>query len=243
MATTTTGRDALEQMGLKRREAACYIALLELGPSGTGCIVKKTGIPSSKIYEILDRLLAQGLASCVTKNGKKEYRAADPKALLRIADERRRALVEAMPVFVQHRSISSSNEVEIFEGRTAVFRMFTAMIDDARAREQYLVFSIDEENKDDSVNLFFKNLAVRRKEKRLDTLLLKNARRVRKERHTKLQLRYTDLSLPQGVTVFRDNVILLSWAKEPVAVRIRSEQFASQMRKFFLELWRTAKRE
>ena len=129
----------------------------------------------------------------------------------------------------------------MYEGQKAIFSLFTNMISDAKPKEQYLVFSINEENKTDQANLFFKNLAIRRKEKKLDARLLKNIKFYVKEKHTKVKLRYTKFNLPQGITLFRNNVILLSWVESPVAIRIESEVFAQQLKKFFLDLWKIAK--
>ena len=55
----------LEDLGLSKREAKAYLALLELGSTTVGEIIKKTDIPSSKIYEVLDRLMKKGLVSYV----------------------------------------------------------------------------------------------------------------------------------------------------------------------------------
>jgi len=71
-------QEALQELGLNRRESICYTALLELGSSKTGAIVKKTGIPSSKIYEILDKLINRGLVSYIKIGKIKHYQASDP---------------------------------------------------------------------------------------------------------------------------------------------------------------------
>jgi hypothetical protein len=71
--------------------------------------------------------------------------------------------------------------------------------------------------------------------------LLKNIKDYKKEEHTKLKIRYTEFNLPQGITIFRDYVILVSWIDSPIAIKIESEVFAIQLKKFFLELWKIAK--
>ncbi len=49
---------ALEKIGLTNSEIKVYLSLLELGTVSKGAIVKKSGIASSKIYEITDKLIA-----------------------------------------------------------------------------------------------------------------------------------------------------------------------------------------
>ena len=234
--------EALQEFGLNRRESICYTSLLELGSSGVGEIVKKTGIPSSKIYEILDKLIKRGFVTYVIKNNVKHFQASDPKMLLNYIEERKRKVEEILPQLLLKQKLSKKQSVEIFEGQKAIFTLFTDLIRDATPNEVYLVFSINEENKSDQANLFFKNLAVRRKEKKLEVQLLKNIKYYIKEKHTKLKLRYTEFNLPQGITIFRNYVIILSWAESPVAIKIESDIFANQLREFFFELWKIAKK-
>ncbi len=146
-----------------------------------------------------------------------------------------------MPELLLKQKLSKKQSVELYEGQKAIFTLFTNLIADAKPKELYLIFSINEENKTDQANLFFKNLALRRKEKKLDIRLLKNIKHYVKEKHTKLKLRYTKFNLPQGITIFRNNVILLSWVESPMAIKIESEVFANQQREFFLDLWKTTK--
>lgn len=233
--------DALQDLGLSRRESICYNALLELGSCKTGIIVRKTGIPSSKIYEILDMLIKRGFVTYVIKNNVKHYQASDPKVLMSYIDEKKKDIQQLLPQLLMKQGFSDKQSVEIFEGQKAIFTLFSNLIVDAKPDEQYLVFSINEENKDDAANLFFKNLAVRRKDKKLDVQILKNERYYIKEKHTKVKLKYTKFNLPQGITIFRDNVILLSWTDIPTAIKIQSKTMSEQLKGFFNELWKESK--
>jgi len=234
--------ETLQEFGLNRRESICYIALLELGSSKVGNILKKTGIPSSKIYEVLDKLIKRGLVSYVIKNNIKHYQASDPKILISYAEEKKKKVEEIISELISKQKLSKKQSVEIFEGQKAIFSLFINLIGDAKPRELYLSFSILEENKNEQANLFFRNLTLRRKEKKLDVRLLKNIKHYKKEKHTKVKLRYTNFILPQGITIFRNQVILLSWVDYPIAIKIESEIVANQLRDFFLDLWKIAKR-
>ena len=233
--------EVLQELGLNRRESICYTALLELGSSKIGAIVKKTGIPSSKIYEILDKLIKRGLVSFVKIGKIKHYQASDPKTLLNYIDEKKKKIEEILPQLLLKQKLSTKQSVEMFEGQKALFSLFTHLINDAKTNEKYLIFSINEENKNDSANLFFKNLAVRRKDKKLDVRLLKNMKHYKKENHTKLKLKYTDFNLPQGITIFRNIVVIVSWVESPIAIKIESETISNQLREFFLDQWKIAK--
>jgi sugar-specific transcriptional regulator TrmB len=228
-------------LGLSRKESICYIALLELGSSKAGEIVKKTSIPSSRIYETLHKLIGRGLVSYVIKKNVKRYQASDPNSLLNYIQEKKDKVESILPQLLAKQNASKKQSVELYEGQKAIFTLFSNLVSDAKPGEMYLVFSINEENKTEQANLFFKNLSVRRKAKQLDVRLLKHIGYYIKEKHTKLKLKYTKLNLPQGITVFRDYVILLSWQTNPIAIKIQSEAFAHQQRQFFFDLWKHAK--
>lgn len=233
-------QETLEDLGLSRRESICYIKLLELGSTKTGRLVKESGIPSSKIYEILNKLISRGLASYIIIKGVKHYQASDPKTLLSYMEEKRKSVENIIPQLLIKQKFTSRQSVELYEGQKAVFSLFTTLIADAKTSEEYLIFSIDEENKSDATNLFFKNLTVRRKEKKLNVKLLKNKKYLTKEKHTKINVRYTNFDLPQGITIFRNTTILLSWEEQPSAVKIESAVISRQLRNFFLQQWKLA---
>ncbi len=234
--------EILQELGFSNRESICYTALLELGSSKTGAIIKKTGIPSSKIYEVLDKLVQRGLVSFIIKDNVKHFQASNPETLMNILDEKKRRLKQILPELLLKQKLSKKQSVEMFEGSKAVFTLFINLIADAKPKEPYFVFSLNEENKSEQANIFFKNLVLRRHEKGLDVRLLKNIDFYIKEKHTKLKLRYTDFNFPQGITIFRDYVIILSWVDSPVAIKIESEVFADQQREFFLDIWKSAKK-
>ncbi len=233
--------DTLQEIGLNKRESLCYTALLELGSSKVGPIIKKTAIPSSKIYEILAKLINKGFVTYIIKNNIKQYQASNPKALINYLEQKKKKIEEILPELLLKQQLSIRQSVELYEGQKAVFSLFTNLIQDAKPKEQYLIFSINEENKNKYTNLFFKNISIRRKEKKLDVRLLKNKKYYNRIIHKNLKIKYTQFNLPQGITIFRNNIILLSWKNNPIAINIESEDFAQQLRQFFLELWKEAK--
>lgn len=233
--------ELLQELDLNKRQSSCYLALLELGSSKVGSIIEKTSIPSSKIYDVLKSLIKKGLVSYIIKEKTKHFQASDPKSLLNILEQKKKDLEKSLPELIAKQNFSEKQKVEMFEGQKAIFNMFTNLISDTKPKESYRIFSINEENKNENCQVFFKNLAVRRKEKALDVMLLKPIKYYLKEKHTKLKLRYINLNLPQGITIFRNNIILLSWSVNPIAIKIESKQFSDQMNSFFTDLWNKAK--
>lgn len=234
----------LEELGFSKREIKAYIALLRLGSTTVGEIIKKTSIPSSKIYEVLNRLQNKGLVSYVIIRNIKHYQASDPAAIINSLDDKRKKVAELLPSLeAQKEFIGKRQSVEIYEGQKAIFSLFNSLIADAKPWEKYMVFSVQEE-KTKEAHLFFKNLSTRRKPKKLDVLILRGAsnRPANEGKHTKVKIRYTSFDFPEGMTIFQDNVILLNWTNRS-AIRIQSKSFSKQFSNFFMQLWAKAKEQ
>jgi len=234
----------LSELGLSKREAKTYLSLLELGSTTVSHIVRKTGIPSSKIYEVLERLQRKGLVSYVLVGGVRHYQSSDPKIILQQLDEKREKIKKILPVLISKQKLAKKQSVELYEGQKAVFAMFANLIRYGRRNELYMVFSVGEEIKNQKVHRFFKILSARRKARGMNVRLIRTERNRPswKKKHTKVKIRYTPFDFPQGITVFRDTVIVLMWEDVPYAIKIDSKIFADSFRKFFLQLWKSAKK-
>lgn len=98
--------------------------MLELGSSSTGPIVEKSGAASSKIYEVLEKLMQKGLVSVVIKSGVKHYESASPKRILDYLKEKQQTIeeqtknVEALLPELEMKQTLSKNKSEtlVFKG-------------------------------------------------------------------------------------------------------------------------------
>jgi len=71
----------LSEIGLNQSEIKVYLALLELGESKAGEIIKKSKLNSGRIYEIFDSLQKKGFISHINKSGIKYFSPTDPRKL------------------------------------------------------------------------------------------------------------------------------------------------------------------
>jgi sugar-specific transcriptional regulator TrmB len=234
--------ETLQEIGLSHRESKCYIALLELGSTKIGPLCKKTEIPSSKIYEILEKLIKKGLVAYTLKDNIKYFQASDPKNIINHLEDKKKMVEQIIPQLLLKQQFSKKQSVELFEGEKAILRLFTNRIADAKPKELYVEFAMSENNKTEQINRHFRTLTLKKKEKGLDVRILKNIKDYKREKHTKVKLRYTQFNLPQGISIFRDSVIITSWGETPTAIKIESELYAKQYKEFFLELWVGAKK-
>ncbi|RJG14400.1 TrmB family transcriptional regulator [Pseudomonas cavernicola] len=108
---------ALLALGLEGNKAAFYLAALELGEATVQAIASKAGIGRTTAYDVLGRLVEEGLVSQVEKDGKLRVIAEEPGALVRRAEELRRLAEEVLPDLrsLYNRS-QSKPRIRYFEG-------------------------------------------------------------------------------------------------------------------------------
>ncbi|MCD1294266.1 transcriptional regulator [Methanocella sp. CWC-04] len=70
--------DTLQRMGLTYYGASAYMALVEMGPSAAARIAEESGVPRSKIYEVLKRLEEENWVK-VEKGRPLTYKANHPR--------------------------------------------------------------------------------------------------------------------------------------------------------------------
>src|SRR3989338_5950464 len=131
----------LEELGLTQREIKTYCALLKTGPSTVGKIIKESGIPSSKIYEVLEKLKQRGLVSSIIKQNRQQFSAAEPATLLTYLDEQRRRVAETVvPKLEQMRaSHGPAHQATVYEGVRAIKTIYDLMLKVPRGETIYVL--------------------------------------------------------------------------------------------------------
>jgi sugar-specific transcriptional regulator TrmB len=100
-------RKTLIDLGLHKNEAEVYIALLELGITKTGPIIQATKLHRMLVYNALDSLIEQGLATELHKNNVKLFQALDPEAL---ADHTKKLDTLARGIIPDLRKLQEDNQ-------------------------------------------------------------------------------------------------------------------------------------
>jgi len=88
--------DTLSELGISNRQTDLYLTLLKLGPSSIRDIAAAAGLNRGTTYEELKKLRKMGLATYFPQGKRKFFCAEPPEILLRQADEKRKATLEAV---------------------------------------------------------------------------------------------------------------------------------------------------
>jgi len=87
----------LEEFGLNKKEAAIYLAALEMGEASALNITKKAGIQRTYFYDLSGRLIALGLLRQIKKGKKRFFTALEPDKLLDLEEKKLKNLKGALP--------------------------------------------------------------------------------------------------------------------------------------------------
>lgn len=80
--------ESLQELGLSLYEARLYLGLLTGGPQNGNELSRTSGVPSSKVYAMLERLAAQGVVARTNRGSTVEYVCVPPADLLHKLRER-----------------------------------------------------------------------------------------------------------------------------------------------------------
>lgn len=241
--------DNLKSIGLSKWESEAYLSLLELGASKTGAISKRSGVPQSKIYIVLESLISKGLVSYIIKGKTKHFIASDPGRVMTLFKEKENELALALSR-VSTRA-PEPNSVEIFEGWPAIRLAKADMIQDAKKGEQFYGYSPGETSTVPKLLQFYDWWGERKRLAGLkDHLLITFSNKKEFEAtipkedlsYVRWKTRYCSIWFPGDVGIFRDTVCINNFVdvKAPTCIVIKSRTVALEHKKFFLSLWEKA---
>src|SRR5256885_10868386 len=74
----------LQLLGFSLYEARVYLGLLRHGPQNGNEVAKSAGLPSSKVYSTLERLVSKGIAHSVRDGTTTQYVCVSPRELMHL---------------------------------------------------------------------------------------------------------------------------------------------------------------
>jgi len=132
----------LEQIGLTHNEARVYTAVLEIGETKTGPIVKKTGMHRVLIYDALASLIKKGLASHVTKENIKYFQASNPDNLVRFLKEKEAIAKSIIPNLKElQKENLNPQTVTVYEGVRGLKSAMHNMVKELEYKDDHYVFA------------------------------------------------------------------------------------------------------
>ncbi len=245
----------LEGLGLTKGEIKVYFALLEIGSSTTGEIIKKAKVSRSKVYEMLDRLIDRGLVSFVIRENTKYFEAADPDHILHyvrrersLLEEKEKELRKILPALKQKRKFAKTPQTStVYEGSKGIKTIYSEVLYLLKKGEEYYAIAAESDVvKDKLFMTFIGNFHRRREERGIKVKLLasKKIKSIVSKMFSKnkfMKIKYFEQNIPSALLIYGGNVATYVWGKRPSGVVIKSETIAKRYRVFFQEVWRASK--
>ena len=245
----------LERIGLTKSEIKVYISLIELGSSSVGAITSKSKVASSKTYELLDKLIAKGLVTTFKEKNVNYFKAVNPNRLKDYLEDKKNELVKneselltLMPILEsKFKDHVKDTELELFKGYKGVETMFKEMIKTLNKGDEFLVIGGgDTPSANPLTKIFFEKIHRERSEKGVILkIIFSEARRKSLKKMAMFPhtiRRYLHYGTPSTVNIYKDTTILLVMSPIPAGIRIKNKQITESYRRYFEEMWKTAKK-
>ncbi|MCB0324380.1 MAG: hypothetical protein KDD69_12440 [Bdellovibrionales bacterium] len=131
---------SLESIGLNEKQAALYLAALQLGGGSVQQLARHASIKRTSAYHVLNSLEEQGLMSKELRGIKECYVAKDPELLEELLRRRRDEFLRTLPYLQSLQHFQQSDSIiRVFEGLERVEEAYWEMLDSIRSGEDYLV--------------------------------------------------------------------------------------------------------
>jgi len=243
----------LQNIGLTESEIKVYLALLKLGQTTAGKIVDEAKVTRSKIYDILERLKNKGLVGYIIKESTKYFSATNPNNILRYLEEKEKKIQEEknsikkiLPELLDQQKSSQKDKVaEVFIGINGMKNAFNVLVEEFEEKEPYYVFGAGKVENVEQIQIFFSQLHLKRKEKKVKSFIIFNesSRNLFKEQEKSkfVEVRYIKQSTPTAINVYKNYTIMAILTKEPITLLIKNKETADSFREYFKLMWKIAK--
>ena len=108
---------SLTHLGLVSKEASVYLALLQLGVTGSSRIMGTTSLHGQFVYQALASLEEKGLVQHVIQNGRKKFSAKPPSVLVSLIEQQKREAESVATSLERVLTLSTPQQFEVFQGQ------------------------------------------------------------------------------------------------------------------------------
>ncbi|MBI5227190.1 hypothetical protein HY988_01260 [Candidatus Micrarchaeota archaeon] len=247
--------EILRKLGLDKYEIKTYLTLLEIGRTTTGALVKKTGIPSSKIYHILGTLIEKGLVGYITEGKVKKFNANQPSVLRHLLDLQEAELVklkveleEIMPSLeAEFGSEKSEYNVELLEGLRGIKSFYDFALENTpKGGKMFTIgYPLLASN---LLNAYFRDFHKKLAKSGLKTRVLYDydtwfAKKREPRPHVEQRYLPKGIRTPAFMNIFQEYVgIMVVTEKQKLCILIKNKEVAESYFQYFDLLWKLGKK-
>lgn len=245
-------KSLFRNIGLTDSEIKVYLALLELGSITKGPIVDKSGVASSKIYELLEKLIQKGLVSYVIRSGVKYFESAPPSRIVDYIKEKENKIKHQeeeakrlLPELELKRSMAGiGSETQVFKGMKGASTSFDDILNELKQGDEYYVLGIS------SFTPHFERFVVHFHKKRaelgikckiiVNELAGDIGKKLEKIENTKVKYLQKELFTPVVFIIYKDKT-LISIGLDEIFIQVKSKNLAEGLKAYADYMWKISK--
>ena len=241
----------LQEIGLNKKEAKVYVALLQLGQDTAFHIAGKTGLKRPTIYVVLEHLKGMGLVSSSKSKKAELFSPVEPRKLYNLFKEKEAKLNEALPSLEAIYNIPPQKpRVEMFEGLEGVKAVYYDVVEYLKKGDEILFFSTLEHTDylKESFKLWKRILRQNKNTRAREIMRDTAVERAFAEEMGRIKDRYKIRFIPKelgeihsDLIIFGNKVAIVSVKTDIYATVIEDEEIANSYRVFYEMAWKSGK--
>lgn len=237
----------IEEAGFSDKEAAVYLAILEVGRGSVMEIAKIAKIDRTTTYRILQSFLAIPLVQVFKEEKKTKWAALHPRYLVEHIQKKRRVIQEVFPDLEALYNLNEEKpKLAYFEGEEGLGKLMADMIDEVKARSEVLSFSAPGAAAGYYTTKRFLQLAQERAKKQIMSKILiptiegipdyKIGEDFKNWRHVKI-VDPKKFPFKASFNIWNNKVAILTVRSHPIGVVIESKDISDTLRSIFEMVW------
>ena len=242
-------KQTLKDIGLTNGEVDVYLALLELGLSTTGRITKEANISSSKVYEVLQRLINKGLASYVIENGKHHYSATPVGRLVDFLEEKKQDLTdgqkiikELLPNLEAKRKNQIPIEAVIYRGRQGPLIVLNECLEAGKKGAEIVGYGTDEDDWEKNFPAQLNEFIKESKKHKVKSRIIFGKGFTPKNYTAGIRHLPPEYFSPVRTVIYGGKVAIVDFTNPITTIIIEKEEIAKSYLNHFNLLWKLAKK-
>ncbi len=246
-------QEAFKKINITYQESKVYITLLELQEAQTGIICKKTKIPSSNIYRILESLMQKGLISYRIQNNIKIFMPTSPETLNNIFNDKQKQLEEerenVQKLIENLKKIpinKAKSEYKYYEGITGVKALWTEIIENMDNKSIHKIYTHSAKKVDKLRSFHTEGYHEKRKKEKIQTRMIwdfGNKTHAENRKKQGVEVRYTEITTAVDWGIINKQFFLLYYDEQiPKGFLIEDEIIAKTFSEVFDKLWKQLKK-
>ncbi|MCK5624237.1 helix-turn-helix domain-containing protein [Candidatus Pacearchaeota archaeon] len=243
-------REKLQKVGFTIGESEIYELLVESGETKAGTLIKQANITSSKVYNVLQRLIYKGLVSFVEKEGIKYYQATPPERLNDFLEEKKIEITETQDemnkiinlIEQKNKDTKEKNTVRMYLGKQGP-KIVLKELAEASVEEKYNYGYGTQDNP--FLEMFphdMKEFFEAEKKYKLKTQILFAKGKKQKQPNADIRYISSEFITPVRTMIAGNKLFMIDFTDKITSIIIENKSIAQSYKEHFRLLWKIAKK-